>query len=91
MEWKSYENLSRDLRVFAHPIRICIVRELMNNEECRINELSNILRIHPTTISQHLWKLKGRNLVMCRKKGSVRVYRACHETMNQITTILMRE
>ncbi|RGP42388.1 hypothetical protein BTW32_30995 [Bacillus thuringiensis] len=90
MEWKKYERISRELRVFSHPVRISIIRELIRCEECSVTELCNILELSQSTISQHLWRLKSCNIVMSRRSENVRIYWACHAQVKQITAILMR-
>ncbi|HDR6387747.1 metalloregulator ArsR/SmtB family transcription factor [Bacillus sp. FSL K6-0273] len=47
------------LKVMAHPVRLKIVNELMHHKMCNVTQLTEILRIPQSTVSQHLSKLRG--------------------------------
>lgn len=56
-------------KALAHPIRIRILDCLRAGEK-GVNELSEILQIEPTNVSQQLAILRVRNIVIGRKSGS---------------------
>ncbi|MGQ0514684.1 ArsR/SmtB family transcription factor, partial [Bacillus sp. D-CC] len=47
------------LKVMAHPVRLKIVNELMHHKLCNVTQLTEILRLPQSTVSQHLSKLRG--------------------------------
>ncbi|MED2187118.1 metalloregulator ArsR/SmtB family transcription factor [Bacillus wiedmannii] len=47
------------LKVMAHPVRLKIVNELMHHKLCNVTQLTEILGLPQSTVSQHLSKLKG--------------------------------
>ena len=47
------------LKVMAHPVRLQIVNELMHHKMCNVTQLTEILRLPQSTVSQHLSKLRG--------------------------------
>ncbi len=47
------------LKVMAHPVRLQIVNELMHHKMCNVTQLTKILKLPQSTVSQHLSKLKG--------------------------------
>ena len=47
------------LKVMAHPVRLKIVNELMHHKMCNVTQLTEILGLPQSTVSQHLAKLKG--------------------------------
>ncbi len=42
------------LKVMAHPVRLQIVNELMHHKMCNVTQLTEILRLPQSTVSQHL-------------------------------------
>ncbi|MED1406656.1 metalloregulator ArsR/SmtB family transcription factor [Bacillus mycoides] len=47
------------LKVMAHPVRLQIVKELMHHKIRNVTQLTEILRLPQSTVSQHLSKLRG--------------------------------
>ncbi|MBG0964675.1 helix-turn-helix transcriptional regulator [Bacillus sp. SRB1LM] len=47
------------LKVMAHPVRLKIVNELMHHKLCNVTQLTEILSLPQSTVSQHLSKLRG--------------------------------
>src|SRR6266571_8845375 len=60
-------------KALAHPIRIRIVDSLRDGEK-GVNELSEMLHVEPTNVSQQMAVLRARNFVTCRKSGSSAFY-----------------
>ncbi|PEU15511.1 MULTISPECIES: helix-turn-helix transcriptional regulator [unclassified Bacillus (in: firmicutes)] len=50
------------LKVMAHPVRLQIVNELISRKNCNVTQLTGILNIPQSTVSQHLAKMKGKIL-----------------------------
>ncbi|HEX2953538.1 MAG TPA: metalloregulator ArsR/SmtB family transcription factor, partial [Bacillota bacterium] len=46
------------LKSIAHPIRLCIVKGLIEQGECNVNTMQDCLQIPQSTLSQHLAKLR---------------------------------
>jgi ArsR family transcriptional regulator len=61
-------------KALAHPARIKIL-ELLRSGEMSVNELQTHLEIEPSTVSQQLAVLRGRNIVEARKVGTSVYYR----------------
>lgn len=65
-----------DLRAFkaeffkalAHPLRIAVL-DALRAGEIGVNELSVLLKVEQSTLSQHLAVLRTRNIVVGRKEG----------------------
>ncbi|MGH1276685.1 ArsR/SmtB family transcription factor [Bacillus cereus] len=47
------------LKVMSHPVRLKIISELMHHKMCNVTQLTEILGLPQSTVSQHLAKLKG--------------------------------
>lgn len=57
------------LKVLAHPMRLCIVRGLLNEGSCNVSGMQECLRIPQSTISQHLAKLRAAGVIAGTRDG----------------------
>lgn len=60
--------------MLAHPTRIHVIEELAG-EEKPVSDLLKATGVEPANLSQHLSVLRGRGLVLTRKKGNQVFYR----------------
>ncbi|MEW9576566.1 metalloregulator ArsR/SmtB family transcription factor [Bacillus toyonensis] len=60
------------LKVISHPVRLQIVNELMHHKKCNVTQLTEILRLPQSTVSQHLSKLRG--TVLSTERRGLEVY-----------------
>ena len=51
------------LKVISHPVRLCIIKGLLNEPGCNVNKITGCLGMPQSTVSQHLAKLKAANIV----------------------------
>jgi ArsR family transcriptional regulator, arsenate/arsenite/antimonite-responsive transcriptional repressor len=64
IEYKEEDvNLARFARALGHPARIAIIRHLASLNTCCFNEVSDILPIADSTVSQHMSELKEAGLI----------------------------
>lgn len=64
---KEQEKLARFAKALGHPIRIAILQMLANQSCCYHGDMSEILPIAKSTLSQHLNELKDAELI----KGTI--------------------
>lgn len=57
------EDLSTFAKALAHPARIVILKHLSKQEACLTGELTGVLPLAQSTISQHLKELKDAGLI----------------------------
>jgi ArsR family transcriptional regulator len=57
-DFNKYNEQAEILKVLAHPIRICIVKGLLEKGECNVSFMQDCLEIPQSTLSQHLQKLR---------------------------------
>lgn len=50
------------LKVMAHPMRLKLINELSKHKTLNVTQMTNILNIPQSTVSQHLSKMKGKVL-----------------------------
>ncbi len=55
------------LKIMAHPIRLQIINELIQYKKCNVTQLTELLKIPQSTVSQHLSKMRGKVLKAERK------------------------
>lgn len=57
------------LKAISHPVRLCIIRGLLNDPGCSVNKIKGCLDMPQSTISQHLAKLKSAGIVNGVRNG----------------------
>ncbi|AIY77796.1 metalloregulator ArsR/SmtB family transcription factor [Bacillus tropicus] len=75
------------LKVMAHPVRLKIVNELMHHKLCNVTQLTEILRLPQSTVSQHLSKLRG-TVLRAERRGLEMHYYIDNAKARQIVGIL---
>lgn len=60
---KDQEQLSRFAKALGHPIRLAILEMLANQSCCYHGDMSEVLPIAKSTLSQHLNELKNAGLI----------------------------
>ncbi|RJE48833.1 MULTISPECIES: metalloregulator ArsR/SmtB family transcription factor [unclassified Dehalobacter] len=64
-----FEERADILKVLSHPVRLCIVKGLMENGESNVMSMQNCLSIPQSTISQHLSALRNKGIIRGRREG----------------------
>ncbi len=85
---KQYERNAELLKVLAHPVRLCIVKGLIENGECNVTYMQNCLNSPQSTISQHIQKLKAAGVIEGRREGLEIYYKICSDKAAKIIEIL---
>ena len=67
-EIELYESNAELLKVLAHPVRLCIVKGLIERGPSNVSTMYTGLNMPQSTISQHLAKLKSAKIVSSEKK-----------------------
>jgi ArsR family transcriptional regulator len=68
------DELARLCKALAHPARVKLLRHLAGIGTCYFGNLSDLLELAPSTISQHVSILKDAGLI----RGSAEVQRMCY-------------
>lgn len=71
---KSFEFLSNALHLAGNKVRLKILYLLANEKELCVCDLSDILEMNISAISQHLRKLKDRNIIKSNREGQTIFY-----------------
>ena len=49
--------------MISHPVRLCIIKGLLNEPGCNVSKIMGCLDMPQSTVSQHLAKLKAAKIV----------------------------
>ncbi|MEH7707692.1 metalloregulator ArsR/SmtB family transcription factor [Bacillus toyonensis] len=75
------------LKIMAHPIRLRIVQELSKHNTFNVSQLTQILEIPQSSVSQHLSKMKGK-VLKAERKGLEMYYSTRNNKATQIVGVL---
>ncbi len=79
------------LKVLAHPVRLCIVKGLLENGECNVTYMQNCLNAPQSTVSQHLQKLKAAGIIEGKRDGLMVNYKICNEKIKELLSVLFSD
>jgi len=86
----NHEKVSETLKALAHPARLKIVSGLLENE-CNVGQIQKVLRLHQSTISQHLRILKNAGIIKGRREGTRTCYRVINVQVREIMEIIKKK
>lgn len=84
---KSYEQISAMLKALAHPVRLCIVRGLINNQ-CNVSKMQECLNLPQSTVSQHLAKLKSAGIIEGERNGLEICYKVVNKQVRDLVNLM---
>ena len=79
------------LKVLVHPVRLCIVKGLLENGECNVTYMQNCLNAPQSTVSQHLQKLKAAGIIEGKRDGLMVNYKICNEKIKELLSVLFSD
>lgn len=85
---KVLEDNAELLKVLAHPVRLCIVKGLLENGECNVTYMQSCLETPQSTVSQHLQKLKAAGIIEGRRNGLEIYYKVCNDKAARVIRAL---
>ncbi|HAM63898.1 MAG: transcriptional regulator [Firmicutes bacterium GWF2_51_9] len=88
---KLYTQKSDLLKVLAHPIRLCIVRGLLDHGSCNVSHMEGCLNVSQSAISQHLAKLKSAGVLSVKRSGNTNYYELVNPEVVRVIVCLFNE
>lgn len=79
------------LKALAHPVRLCIVKGLLQKENCNVTYIQECLNLPQSTVSQHLQKLRSMGIVEAERCGLEIKYHVANDKVKQLIMILFEE
>jgi len=86
--FQQYTEIAELLKALAHPVRICIIRGLMNKGSCNVTYMQDCLNLPQSTISQHLQKLKALGIIKGDRNGLQINYKICNKTIINVVNAM---
>ncbi|MBN1777986.1 MAG: winged helix-turn-helix transcriptional regulator [Clostridiales bacterium] len=77
------------LKVISHPVRLCIIRGLLNDPGCNVSKIMGCLDMPQSTVSQHLAKLKSAGIVQGVRNGLEVNYYVINEDAKKIVDCII--
>lgn len=90
-DMKSLEQKAELLKAIAHPIRLCIVRGLLQEAGSNVSYIQTCLDMPQSTVSQHLAKLKAYGIVEGNRSGTEVNYYVINEDVKNIVKYLFKD
>ena len=69
-----FEEKADIIKGLAHPVRLCITKNLIEKGSSNVTEMQNCLEAPQSTISQHLSKLKAAGIIKGKRNGQEIIY-----------------
>ncbi len=76
------------LKALSNPVRLCIVRELLEKDTCNVTAMQNCLQLSQSTVSQHLGRLRDLGIISGERRGTEVYYRITSEEAAEIVRVL---
>ncbi|WP_243122844.1 ArsR/SmtB family transcription factor [Haloimpatiens lingqiaonensis] len=79
------------LKALAHPVRLCIVRNLSKKGCANVTCMQDCLKLPQSTVSQHLNKLKSAGIIQGERNGLEIKYKVCSKKALDLIKVLFPE
>ena len=91
MDMNKYNEIAEVLKALAHPVRLCIVRGLLEKGGCNVCHMQECLGMPQSTTSQHLQKLRSAGIISGQRKGLEVTYQVCDQRVIELIKVLFPE
>lgn len=72
------------LKAIAHPVRLCIVKGLIENGPHNVSDMHSCLDMAQSTVSQHLSKLRTAGILKSERAGTEIIYSVDNEFIEKL-------
>ena len=90
-DYNKYNEMAELLKTIAHPVRLCIIKGLLEKGECNVTYMQACLGTPQSTVSQHIQKLKSAGIIEGRRNGLEIYYKVKHEKVAELIRLLYQE
>ena len=84
-----YEKMAEKLKALAHPVRLCIVHNLLERGGCIVGHMQDCLGVSQSLTSQHLARLKSAGILKAERKGKTIEYYVDDELAKSVIRVLL--
>jgi DNA-binding transcriptional ArsR family regulator len=78
------------LKALSNPVRLCIVRELLERDSCNVTSMQNCLHLSQSTVSQHLGRLRDLGIISGERKGTEVFYQLISNEAADVIRVLFK-
>ncbi|WP_410511301.1 metalloregulator ArsR/SmtB family transcription factor [Paenibacillus sp. BR2-3] len=89
--FKAYNQTADTLKALAHPVRLCIIKGLLEKGSCNVSFMQECLDLPQSTVSQHLQKLRSLGIVETDRNGLEVNYSVKDEKVKQLIQLFLGE
>ncbi|WP_379152375.1 ArsR/SmtB family transcription factor [Paenibacillus sp. sgz5001063] len=90
-QFETYAQAAELLKALAHPVRLCIVKGIIDKGSCNVTYMQECLELPQSTVSQHLQKLRSLGIVETERNGLEIIYSVKDERIKLLLQILKGE
>ncbi|WP_156995870.1 ArsR/SmtB family transcription factor [Paenibacillus stellifer] len=90
-QFKAYTQSAELLKAIAHPVRLCIIKGLIDKGSCNVTYMQECLELPQSTVSQHLQKLRSLGIVETQRNGLENYYSVKDERVIRLVQLLLKE
>lgn len=87
----SYYREAEWLKAMAHPVRLCIIKGLIEKGGCNVSDMQACLELRQSTLSMHLQKLRAAGIVEGIRSGQEVVYKLAQPQAVKVMAALFDE
>lgn len=84
------QDIAKFAKLLAHPARVAILEYLAKENTCISGDISNVLPLSRTTVSQHLQELKNNELIKGEIAGQTVCYCINWKTYNRMQKLFTK-
>jgi len=88
-DFAKYQETAEMLKVLAHPVRLCIVKNLLEKGACNVSHMQLCLDTPQSTVSQHLQKLRSVGIIEGKRNGLEIYYNVCEPRVADLVKLLI--
>ncbi|MNO58940.1 Transcriptional repressor PagR [compost metagenome] len=89
--FKAYNQTAETLKAIAHPVRLCIIKGLIEKGCCNVSFMQDCLDLPQSTVSQHLQKLRSLGIVETERNGLEINYSVKDEKIKHLIQLFLGE
>ncbi|EJW18927.1 metalloregulator ArsR/SmtB family transcription factor [Paenibacillus alvei] len=90
-DYERFNDTAELLKALAHPVRLCIVKGLLDKGSCNVSFMQDCLGLPQSTVSQHLQKLRSMGIVTAHRNGLEVNYQVENEKVKQLVKAFFGE
>lgn len=85
---EEYEAYAEVLKAISHPVRLCIVKGLIENGPKNVTNMYSCLGVPQSTISQHISRMKSAGIIKGERNGTEITYSVDNEKIEKLIKCL---